>query len=218
MKENNNNSKQVLLSVLGVAILVVAVVGVSFAAFTFSQTGEKTNTITTGVITMNYKESDNYIHLTNAMPMNDSTGAALPSTTDGNVFDFTVSGKITGSGNTTINYAISAVPTEGTNTLKNNFVKVYLTDQDDSPVTGFTQNTGKLVSSLEMGAGDSDAAGVPEDQRVLFRGTFTSTNGSPVDETREYRLRMWVADNYEVTGTSETYTLKVNVYGKADAQ
>ena len=69
-----------------------------------------------------------------------------------------------------------------------------------------------------MGAGASDAAGVPEDQRVLFRGTFTSTNGSPVDETREYRLRMWVADNYEVTGTSETYTLKVNVYGKADAQ
>ena len=31
----DNNSKQVLLSVLGVAILVVAVVGVSFAAFSY---------------------------------------------------------------------------------------------------------------------------------------------------------------------------------------
>ena len=30
---NNNSSKQILLSVLGVAILVVAVVGISFAAF-----------------------------------------------------------------------------------------------------------------------------------------------------------------------------------------
>ena len=213
----DNNSKQVLLSVLGVAILVVAVVGVSFAAFTFSQTGEKTNTITTGTITMNYTESDNYINLTNAMPMNDTTGAALPAATDGNVFDFTVSGEITGSGNTTINYAITAVPTEGT-TLKNDYVKVYLTDQLDSPVDGYTANTGKLVSSLEMGTGDSDDAGVPENQRVLFRGTFESTNGSGVDDDREYRLRMWVADNYAVTGSKETYTLKVNVYGKADAQ
>ena len=55
MKEDNN-SKQVLLSVLGVAILVVAVVGVSFAAFTFSQTGQKVNTISTGTITMSYSE------------------------------------------------------------------------------------------------------------------------------------------------------------------
>ena len=39
MKENN--SKQVLLSVLGVAILVVAVVGVSFAAFSYSKKQEK---------------------------------------------------------------------------------------------------------------------------------------------------------------------------------
>ena len=36
-----DSSKKILLSVLGVAILIVAVVGVSFAAFTFSRTGEK---------------------------------------------------------------------------------------------------------------------------------------------------------------------------------
>ena len=42
----DNNSKQVLLSVLGVAILVVAVVGVSFAAFSYSQAGEKVKDIT----------------------------------------------------------------------------------------------------------------------------------------------------------------------------
>ena len=38
---NNNSSKQILLSVLGVAILVVAVVGISFAAFSYSKTGGK---------------------------------------------------------------------------------------------------------------------------------------------------------------------------------
>ena len=51
---NENSSKQVLLSVLGIAVLVVAVVGVSFAFFTYSKTGEKNNTLTTGNIFFNF--------------------------------------------------------------------------------------------------------------------------------------------------------------------
>ena len=43
MMMEENGSKKVLLSVLGVAILVVAVVGVSFAFFTYSKEGEKNN-------------------------------------------------------------------------------------------------------------------------------------------------------------------------------
>ena len=50
-----NNSKKVLLSVLGVAILVVAVVGVSFAAFSFANTSDKANQIQVGTITMSFK-------------------------------------------------------------------------------------------------------------------------------------------------------------------
>ena len=47
--EQSNQSKKVLLSVIGVAILVVAVVGVSFAFFNYTRTGG-TNTVTTGHI------------------------------------------------------------------------------------------------------------------------------------------------------------------------
>ena len=46
---NNNSSKQVLLSVIGVAILVVAVVGVSFAFFSYTRTGGA-NVVETGTI------------------------------------------------------------------------------------------------------------------------------------------------------------------------
>ena len=59
----DNSSKQILLSVLGVAILVVAVVGVSFAAFTFTGTGTKENRITTGTISMTYSEADSDVRL-----------------------------------------------------------------------------------------------------------------------------------------------------------
>ena len=121
----DNNSKQVLLSVLGVAILIVAVVGVSFAAFSYSQAGEKVNTITTGTITMSYSEDTNGINLTNALPMSDTAGKALQG--DGNAFDFTVSATITGT--TTINYAITASK-EAESTIPDDGVKVYLTSMD----------------------------------------------------------------------------------------
>ena len=201
----DNNSKQVLLSVLGVAILVVAVVGVSFAAFTFSQTGNVENTITTGTISMSYSEPENGITLTNAMPMNDATGMALENTNE--YFDFSVSATINGSGSTTINYAITAV-TEPGSTLTDDYVKVYLTNMASDADTQILAPT--VVSSLPTTS--SDASGAPDDQYILEDGTFTTNS------TNEYRLRMWVADNYAVTGSSETYTLRVNVYGRAEAQ
>ena len=207
MKEKNS-SKQVLLSVLGVAILVVAVVGVSFAAFSYSKTGEKVNTITTGSITMNYAETTNGINLTNALPMSDEQGKALSGNTDGQeeYFDFTVSANITGT--TTIDYVITATK-EPESTLPDTAVKVYLTDMDssDSQLLAPTK-----VSALpQTNATDTQNTGAPADQYKLHENTFTSTN------SRNYRLRMWVADDYTGVDTAHTYKLRVNVYGAAAA-
>ena len=202
MKENN--SKQVLLSVLGVAILVVAVVGVSFAAFSYSKTGEKVNTITTGTITMSYSETTNGINLTNALPMSDGVGKALSE--EEQYFDFTVSANITGT--TTINYAITASKEEES-TLPDTAVKVYLTDMDGTADTQILAPT--KVSGLTPTTG-SEPSGTPSGQFILHTGTFDTTS------SHDYRLRMWVADDYQVTGSSATYKLRVNVYGAAAAQ
>ena len=202
MKENN--SKQVLLSVLGVAILVVAVVGVSFAAFSYSKTGTKVNTITTGTITMSYSETTNGINLTNALPMSDGVGMALSE--EEQYFDFTVSANITGT--TTINYAITASK-EAESTLPDTAVKVYLTDMDGTADTQILAPT--KVSGLTPTTG-SESSGTPSGQFILHTGTFDATS------SHDYRLRMWVADDYQVTGASATYKLRVNVYGAAAAQ
>ena len=200
----DNNSKQVLLSVLGVAILVVAVVGVSFAAFSYSKTGEKVNTITTGTITMSYSETTNGINLTNALPMSDGVGKALSE--EEQYFDFTVSANITGT--TTINYAITASKEEES-TLPDTAVKVYLTDMDGTADTQILAPT--KVSGLTPTTG-SERSGTPSGQFILHTGTFGATS------SHDYRLRMWVADDYQVTGASATYKLRVNVYGAAAAQ
>ena len=201
MKENN--SKQVLLSVLGVAILVVAVVGVSFAAFSYSKTGEQVNTITTGTITMSYSEDTNGINLIDALPMTDEQGKALAG--ENNVFEFTVGATITGT--TTINYAVTATK-EADSTLDDTAVKVYLTDITSGGDTEVLEPT--KVSTLQKTT--SDVSGAPNGQYKLTSGTFNTTT------TKKYRLRMWVADDYSSLGTSGTYKLRVNVYGAAAAQ
>ena len=198
---NNNSSKQVLVSILGVAILVVAVVGISFAAFSYSKTGEVSNTITTGTITMSYTEPTNGINLTDALPITDTAGKAL--TGNNNTFDFTVAATISGS--TTINYAITAVKGDEC-TVADSGVKVYLTDQENAQILAPTK-----VTALTTTVADN-AAGAPAGQYVLKTGTYTAT------KTEKYRLRMWVADDYTAPATSQKYILKVNVYGKANAQ
>ena len=85
-------------------LLIIALIGVSYAAFSYSGLGSKVNTITTGSITMSYEETDNTISLNGALPTTDKTGKVR--LTEGEYFDFTVSSSITG--NVNINYEISA--------------------------------------------------------------------------------------------------------------
>ena len=79
----SNSSKQVLLSVIGVAILVVAVVGVSFAFFNYTRTGAA-NTVETGKIKFNSTQSGQ-IQLTNVFPLtSDQLAEEIAKTTEGN--------------------------------------------------------------------------------------------------------------------------------------
>ncbi len=222
---NNNSSKQILLSVLGVAILVVAVVGISFAAFSYSRAGENPNTITTGTITMNYSEDTNGIKLENALPMTDPAGKVLAD--ENQYFDFTVSSTM--SGTATINYAVTAVKT-GDSTLPDTGVKVYLTKRSDNTSsmteTAVSSYPTKVSALDKVDATVKANTGAIEGEYLLDQGTFTANNESTAKtQSVYYRLRMWVADDYAETNngvsgqiTQKTYTLKVNVYGTAAAQ
>ena len=209
MNENSSNSsKQILISILGVAILIVAVVGISFAAFTYARTGSTTNTITTGTITMSYTEGTNGITLTDALPITDDAGKALSA--EGQYFDFTVNAKIVGKGTTKIDYVITA--TEVTKTLPNTGVKVYLTSNTDQTV----ELAPTIVSTLPL-TESGNSAGAPAGERILKSGSISTTDNS-VNETTTYRLRMWVDQNYQAPSTKQVYSIKVNVYGAAVAQ
>ncbi len=201
----NNNSKEVLLSVLGVAILVVVVVGVSFAAFNFSQSGDVENNITTGTINMTYSEPENGINLVNALPMSDEQGMLLSG--NNQYFDFTIDTTINGSGSTTINYAITAV--KGDSTVDDSAIKVYLTSMDNTADSEILAPT--KISELSITTG-SENYQAPSGEFILTTGTLTNS------VSHSYRLRMWVADDFSTLTSSGEYRLKVNVYGAAAAQ
>ena len=197
--ENGNKSKVILVSVFAIIILIVAIVGVTFALFQYSGIGQKTNTVETGVIKMSYTESTNAINLEDALPISDADGKALSGTN--NVFDFTVTANITGDAN--INYAITAVK-DSTSTLADSAIKVYLTNIDSSTESQILAPT--KVSALSK-TGSSEASSAPSGQFKLASGTFSST------VTHKYRLRMWVASDFTDLNASGSYKLKVNVYG-----
>ncbi len=213
----DNSSKQILLSVLGVAILVVAVVGVSFAAFTYAGVGKKENTITTGTITMNYTEGQKGISITNAMPVSDDVGKTITaedpksgSITEGGagVFDFNVNATINGS--VTINYDIMAVK-KVESTLEDQYAKLYLEKADASTYADSAQITApKAFNALPAeSTATTDAGKALTGAKVLHSDKFTAT------ATHYYRLKMWVDQSYEVGNTAKTFTVTVNVYGQA---
>ena len=201
--QDGKQKTQLIVSVLGVFILLIAVVGISFAAFNYSRTGETVNTITTSTIVMNYNESTNGINIVNATPISDDIGKTLNG--ENNTFDFTVSA--TFSGKDVINYAITATEAEGC-TIPNNKVKVYLTSANDM----IEELDPTLVSALSKTS--SDASGAPNGQYVLKSGTIDATM------TTNYRLRMWLdSEASDVVGeTSKSYRLRVNVYGKIPSE
>ena len=183
-------------------LLIIALIGVSYAAFSYSKLGTKVNTITTGSITMSYEETDNTISLNGALPTTDKTGKVR--LTEGEYFDFTVSSSITG--NVNINYEISAKDvTTSDRKIDGSNIKLYLTEivdgEEQELMTPEVYN--EEVSS-------NTYTGRPANEMSLYTSSMNSS------EEHQYRLRMYVDESYNPQGDGGglTFSVKINVYGK----
>ncbi len=199
------NKKKIknILTIGTTLILLVAIIGISYAAFSFAGTGQKLNTITTGAITMEYVESTNVISMNNALPTTDGTGKIRLN--DGEYFDFTVKSSIIG--NTDINYEI-AVKEENGNTFDGKNIKFYLTkiNSDGSEEEAMPPKT---YSEDPSGNGYT---GRPSDMMSLFVGNLSQQGDTEI----KYRLRLWVDESYNPQSDNGglVYKVKVNVYGQ----
>ena len=201
MKDKTKRKEVIIIGVL-LLLMIVIIVGTSYAAFRYGKTGSNVNSITTGSITMTYIETDNVISISGALPTTDKTGTVRLN--DGEYFDFTVSSEITGDVN--INYEISAKKEEG-NTIGGEYIKLYLTKLNSDG----TEEALMVPETYNEESTSNTYTGRPANEMSLYTSSMNSS------ESNNYRLRMYVDESYNPQGDGGglTFTVKINVYGKA---
>ena len=226
-----NNSKQTVLSIVGIAILVIAVVGVSFAFFTYSRNGLENNVITTGTIEFDSNvNSAAALSLENKFPQTEAEGIT------NSAYSFNVHGKIPATAND-VYYGVylveGTVPTAGdppvaTKDPNNKFqpseISAYLTTSGGGanstvvPAYGArdTNNDGTAdawggpvtgITAAADTANNKPAAGL----KVAY-GTITK--GGATTETHAYTLTLWVNNTVTISDTDASKTYRAHAYDK----
>ena len=203
------NKKTLVLSIVGVLVLVIAVVGVSFAMYSFTGTGSRENVIKTGTVSLDCDFTT--LTLTNQYPSTDAVGSAL--TGENTSATCTMAAEMNGS--MTINYELALVDIVPGNTLTSDHIKFNFTKNAEYKYG--SANTGVTVASHAV---DGNKGTLITDGYVLDSGSFTQSGSN------SYVLKAWVADTYDLPGemvnedgthtnntTSETYTFKLKCVG-----
>ncbi len=203
-----SESKQIILSILGISILIIAFVGISYAAFHTVLSSEN-NSISTGTISLQLSDNSDSISIANAMPMSDEDGKSLAG--NGNVYDFSVDTIL--SKNTTVNYEVSLEKVQiNTPVLNNENVRIYLQKQEgdtfvDTPITAIPQPFTPLTEDSFLGTKKGDM--------VIYSGTFSNITDSDRELNKQFRLRIWIADDTIIDSISRGFQVKLNVTAKA---
>ena len=175
------NKMLLIIFIIGIILLVT---GVTFALYNILFTGKKEQTIVVGDINFTYNEKTNGLSLNNDDILDNTSGINQEK-----YFDFDIS--LNSSNNISIAYQI-AIEEDKTNTLSNDKIKLYLTDQ----------NNNKILDPVNISNLKLDDKGY----RKLYINTINQ------NETQKYRLRAWVDVDkvYEITNNGGTHSIKLN--------
>ena len=178
LKENK------LILIIFIIGIILIVTGVTYSLYNILFVGKKEQTVVVGNINFTYNEKTNGLSLNNDDILDNTSGINQEK-----YFDFDIS--LNSSNNTNITYQI-AIEEDKTNTLSNDKIKLYLTDQ----------NNNKILDPVSI----SDLKLDDKGYRKLYINTINQ-NG-----TQKYRLRAWVDVDkaYEITNNGGTHSIKLN--------
>ena len=201
-------SKQILLSIISIAVLIIAFVGVSYATFVTVFEDSQINGISTGTISLKLKNENGALSMENSMPVSDADGMMLD---DNNVYDFEVQSML--SAQTTLNYEIyvEKIKTDKP-PLSNSDVRFYLEKYEDNAYksTLITQNPQPFIP-LE----NNSFLGSKKGSMILYSGTLSNMTSHDKEIKDSFRLRMWVAQDTVIDSISRDFNIKLNVVAKA---
>ena len=195
MEENNKKSKKskkkIIITTSITILLLVLIVGITYAVWNYNFIGNS-NVIETGEVSIEFLESNDVIAIENAIPLTDEEGEKQFES-----FEFQVTTKA-GAG-ISLKYDLNIEKVngpEGYTSLKDNEVKVYLTDENNNPLVGPT-----LISNLS--------------NYNLYSKVNSHTENSLEIKDR-YKIRVWidegVEDSYDwSTQNNLYYNFKIGV-------
>ena len=187
-------STKISLLVGGIVIVLIGVIGITFAFFSTGGKQETANTFQSGCLNISLTDASASISLSNIYPVTDIEGL------DGTSYDFT----ITNTCNTDANYQINLESlNQASNSLSADYIKVSLS----------SDTVGNVISILSDNSSVTREVANAYEAYNLYTGTLTA------NETKTYHLKLWL--DYDATveqAANKVYQSKINVIANPEIQ
>ena len=195
---DNTLSRQILLSILGLALIIVAIVGVSYAVMIDSSNGVISNEAF-----IDNNDNQNGIFLDNTLPISDSVGKIYDK-----YFDFDVVSLVSSA--TIVEYEISLEKVlDNSMTLSNNEVKFYL----EKLVSNKFTMVNEPQHFFEIGM--DSALGTSANNMIIYHGSFVNNTSEKRSFKESFRLRCWVDDKTIINSYAKSFKTVVKIHSKA---
>lgn len=182
---------------ISIILILVAIFTFILCLFLYSFGNASDNKNAT--LVFSYSENSGELVVDNSMPITDTVGKQLEFSANQTKYgysEFSISANMAGL--KSIDYEIYAIPVGVALELPTSYVKIYLTDgKNDLPVDGYRD---LIPTYRELKVAQSDPAG-----KKIYSGTLKK------DETKKFRLRMWLADTYPITTDARSFKMLLYV-------
>ncbi len=176
----SETAKQVMVTLLAAFIIIVAAIGVSYAAFTYANEGSTVNVIKPGEIYLKLNESKTGISMLNAVPLSDLEGTSLIE--EGSFYSFNITSTLKSGSNIIYDIVLKT----NLDKISPKMIKVYLVEVDGESTPVESEKVilaPTYLSNLkrsELANGES-----------LFRGNLVQGDNIVTN----YRLKVWISDH-----------------------
>lgn len=180
--------KQIIIAFIIVAIcFCVSFFGTLYLKKHFNNTNYKN-------LSVDYSGS-NSITISNTLPISNALGKKISYSDEKQGYN---EFKITNKNAIDVEYYIYLNRTDQNISISENYIKLYLTDENDIPLSGFEKNLIPTYYSLKY-------LNDKPDSKLLYKGNVKANS------SEKLKLRVWVDDTYAITNDKENFSFQINV-------
>lgn len=186
----NNSKRNIIFIIIIMLIISFSIVFVQY----------KDNNKPKANLVISSKQS-NIIKITDKLPLIDNVGKNIIYNKDNMSVQGYYSFIVKNNSNFDTNFEIYLDDSKYENTIHPNFIKTYLTDSNDNPVSGFDGLAVPTYYKLRV-------SNIVPTGRKIYEGNLKSF------ESKKYTLRAWVGDAYSIDVLSKSFSFDVKVEAK----